>query len=321
MNNFSTMSQPAMENGMLPIKLHHFIGVSVLSFILIGFLPESVFLPLNHATAHLAGLCLTLFGEHPVTVGEFVSLNGFQVLIITECTALYSIILFSSLIFSVPASLKSRLAGLLAGVPFLVAVNSLRIALVTMIGAKYPALFEAAHVYLAQVVMIILVIAASFLWLRLATRSEEINTPFLLRVLAMASIIFLPWLVVNRVYVETLDRLMVGTFALADYRLIIPYGHLLYFQTFNTVLFLAMIFAERRLSPRRKAAWAAAGMILLAAGHLLFRIGNVLLTAFSWQPAFQLTTLLTICGEYLLPILLWLAALGRWRQAPRGFER
>ncbi len=297
-----------MNNGMSPINPVRFIGVCVLSFVLIVWLPESFFAPLNQATAHLAGSCLALFGEHPETGGDLISLHGFRVWIVTECTALYSIILFGAFIFSAPASLKSRLVGLLAGIPFLVTVNTLRIALITMIGAKYPALFEAAHVYLAQVVMIILVIASSFLWLRMATRSEEMNTPFLLRAFSLSSIIFLPWLILNETYVKALDYVTAGIFALAGYRLMIPYGNLVYFQTFNTVLFLALIFAERRLSPRRKAAWAAAGVTILAAGHLLFRVGNVFLTAFSWQPALRMTISLSVIGEYLLPLLLWLAA-------------
>jgi exosortase H (IPTLxxWG-CTERM-specific) len=309
MNNTSAMSLPAMENGMSPIKPIRFIGVCILSFVLIVWLPESVFAPLNHATAYLAGLCLALFGNTGEVAGDLFSLNGFRVLIITECTALYSIILFGGFIFSAPASLKSRLVGLLAGIPFLVTVNTLRIALITMIGARYPALFEAAHVYLAQVVMMILVVASSFIWLRMATRSEEMmNIPFLMRAFAMASIIFLPWLILNETYMKALDYVTAGIFALAGYRLMIPYGNLVYFQTFNTVLFLALIFAERRLSPRRKAAWALVGVTILAAEHLLFRVGNVMLTAFSWQPALRMTMSLSVIGEYLLPLFLWLAA-------------
>jgi exosortase H (IPTLxxWG-CTERM-specific) len=309
-----------MNNGMSPINSVRFIGVCVLSFILIGFLPESFFAPLNHATTSLAGLCLALFGEHPETAGDLISLNGFRVLIITECTVLYSIILFGAFIFSAPASLKSRLVGLLSGVPFLVTVNTFRIALITMIGAKYPAFFEAAHVYLAQVVMIILVVAASLLWLRWSSLSADGNGMFLLRAFAAASFIFPLWLIMNRAYVKSLDLVMTEIFSLTNYRLTIAYKHFVYFQTFNMVIFAALILAEQRIPARRRFAWMVAGAAILAAGHLLFRIGNVLLTAFAWQPAFQLTTLLTLCGEYLLPIFFWLAASGRWRQAPRGFE-
>ena len=118
------------------------------------------------------------FREHPETVGDMISLKGFQVQIITECTALYSIILFGAVIFSAPASLKSRMAGLLAGIPFLVAANTLRIALVTMIGAKYPALFEPVHVYLAQVVMIILVVGVSLVWLEWSYSRREWSRAF-----------------------------------------------------------------------------------------------------------------------------------------------
>ena len=124
----------------------------------------------------------------------------------------------------------------------------------------------------------------------------------------------------NRAYVRSLDFFVLEIFALANYRLTISYEHFIYFQTFNMVIFVALILAEQRISIHSKVTWILVGATILAAGHFLFRIGNVLLSAFAWQPAFQMTAMLTICGEYLLPILLWLTASGRWRQAPRGFE-
>ena len=74
------------------------------------------------------------------------------------------------------------------------------------------------------------------------------------------------------------------------------------------MLFVALMLAEGRLSIRGRIAWVLAGTAILAAGHLMFRVGNVLLTAFSWQPALPITTFLNIFGEYTLPVVLWVAA-------------
>jgi hypothetical protein len=105
------------------------------------------------------------------------------------------------------------------------------------------------------------------------------------------------------------DRLLAALFALAHYRLTVPSHELrVNFQTFNVVLYAALILAERRLSIRQRIVWATAGCAILAFGHLLFRFGNVLLTACAWQPALPLTMFLNIIGEYLLPVLFWITA-------------
>jgi exosortase H (IPTLxxWG-CTERM-specific) len=298
-----------MKSNSSQIRLKYFLGICILSFVLIILSPDSLFAPFNHVTASLAGLCLNLFGRHAEVAGDVVSLNGFRVRIITECTALYCMVLFNSFVMSVPVALLSRLKGLLAGFAFLFTVNTLRIAVVVMVGAVYPGLFEIVHVYLMQVVMLLLVVAAALVWHRLVTRADGSDGPFLLRVAVLATTVFPVWLAVNTTYVQAMDRLVAGIFTIANYRLVINYQHMVYFQTFNIVLFIALILTERRLKWRGKLGWCMAGSLILVIGHLLFRIGNVLLTAFGWEYALKLTVSLSVIGEYLLPVLFWLAAI------------
>lgn len=247
MHNSCAINQPAMKKGISPIKLQRFIGFSLLSFILVGSLPESCFTTLNHVTAHIAGLCLALFGEHPETAGDLISLNGFRVWIVTECTALYGSILFGAFIFSSPASLKSRLVGLLDGIPLLVMVNTLRIALITMTGANSPSLFEAAHVYLGQVVMAIIVIAACLTWLHLIhpQRPPLKTITFFIRFGVFSTLLFLVWFVFNVDYVRlTDDQVVRRLFSFKDVQLEIPYEHMIYYQTFDIVTFIGLVMAD-----------------------------------------------------------------------------
>jgi exosortase H (IPTLxxWG-CTERM-specific) len=297
-----------MKNSLPLISPRRFLGICFLSIVLVNWLPESVLAPLNRATASLSGLFLSLFGRNAEVAGDIIRLDGFRVQIVTECTPIYCVILYGAFLFSVPASRKTRLTGLATGIAFLGSVNVARIAAVTAIGAKSRLLFEIIHVYLGQVVMLLLVVAASFVWYRWATRSVEMKALFILRTLALASVIFLPWLILNETYVKAQDTLTRGIFALAGYRLFIPYGRAIYFQTFNTVLLLGMVFADRSIPVRLKAVWAVSGVTILPAWQLLFRVGNVLLTAFSWQPALPLTISISVIGEYLLPLMLWFAA-------------
>lgn len=309
--HFPREQVPGMERILLPRTILRFIVFSLFSFLVIILLPESFFDPLNRGTASLAGLCIGLFVTGVEVAGDVISFNGFTVRIITECTALNSMALFASFVFARPAPWRERVAGLIAGGAILTVVNLLRIAVVTVVGAEFPSFFEAVHVYLGQVVMVLLVIGLAMLWLRGVSRSGDGPGPFLLRVAVLSSIIFPVWLVSNPGYVRALDRLVTVFFSLFDYRLAIDYQHTVYFQTFNIVLLIALIFAEQKPDLRRKLVWTLAGVAILAMGHLLFRIGNVLLVAFEWKSTLSMTVLLSVVGEYLLPVILWLAVSGR----------
>jgi len=289
-----------MKNISLQFGPLYFLGICILSFVLIIWLPDSLFAPLNRTTAYLAGLCLNLFGRQPVVAGDIIFLSGFRVQIITECTALYCMVLYGSFVMSAPVALLSRLKGLLTGISFLFTVNTLRIAVVVMVGAVYPGLFEIVHVYLMQVVMLLMVVGLAMAWWSWETSS--------LRAFILAALFFPIWLAFNQVYVMEMDRLVTALFAVLDYEIFIPQQHVVNFQTFNIVLLAALLGAEQRLPIRRRIKYALVGGGVLAAGHLLFRIGNVLLTAFDWGPALQLSIAITVCGEYLLPVLFWLWA-------------
>ena len=283
------------------------LGSAVL-FSLCAVLPGHLLAPLNAATARAAAAILALLGGRPELAGTVITLDGFRVDVVTECTSLYGVLLILAFILSVPATLRSRLAGFAAGASLITGFNILRIAAVAGVGAARPELFAFVHVYLGQVVMLLFVVGVSLSWQRWSSGSPEGNAPFLVRAVVAASLLYPLWFLANRSYVEALDRIVRGIFLLAGYRLYFSYGHLAYYQTFNMVLLLALLFAEDQLPRGRRIAWILAGSALLVGGHLLFRSGNVLLSAFGWEPALQWTLTLSIVGEYLLPVLLWRAA-------------
>jgi exosortase H (IPTLxxWG-CTERM-specific) len=302
------MSLPDMKKGISPIKPIRFIGVCIMSFVLIVWLPESVFAPLNQATAHLAGLCLALFGEHPETAGNIISLHGFPVRIITECTALYSMVLFGAFLFSAQASLKARVVGLLFGGSFLTVANIFRIALITMTGAKYPNLFEIFHIYLGQIVMMLLVIGSSLAWLRWSAGSAD-SFRFIISVAVLVSLLFIPWLVVNRLYVAALDSVVRFIFSLFGYAVTTPRPLAVYNHTFAVPLIFSLIMALHDLPFRRRLNYMGAGILIIACWHILFRVSHVLWTAFAINQFESILQFIYILGQYLLPILFWLAAM------------
>ncbi|MBJ6724293.1 exosortase H [Geomesophilobacter sediminis] len=303
-----TMTLPVPEPSAGPTR-HCLTFLLLATFgLLIGSIgPEALWEPVDRWTAAAVGAVLSPW-EPTRVAGTVITVGGFPVQVIRECTSVYGLILFGAYVLSVPASWRHRLAGLLGGAGFLTIANLLRIAAVALVGAYRPSLFTFLHVFLGQVVMILLVVAAALAWRRWALDAAGGDLSFPFRALVSGSYLFAGWYLLNTEYVRLLDRLVAGLFSLAGYRIAFSYQHPAYYQTFNLVLLYSLILADRCITGLRKAGWLVVGTCFLCAGHLLFRVGNVLLSGFDWAPAFQFTQPLSIVGEYLLPVLVWLAA-------------
>lgn len=264
--------------------------------------------PLNRATASLAGAFLELWGYAPLVRGELITLSGFTVRIVGECTSLYATLLLGSFILATPVAWGRRLAGIVAGGALIEVLNLARIALVIRTGAFHPSLFQPVHVFLGQVVMLAMVAGCCLVWKERAEGNPG-GSGFVARCLAWGTLFFIPWLMLNVAYMKILDEAVQRLFALAGYRLVIPYRHTVYYQTFNLVFLGALMLAERRIALPRRLVWLATGAAFLVAGHLLFRIGNVMLSAFGREGGLLATGIVSAIGGYLLPAGVWLVAL------------
>ena len=261
--------------------------------------------PLNRANAYIAGQILASAGFPALVTGDLISVGNFPVQIVTECTSLYAFLLLASFMFASQAPWHEKIVGIIVGGAFLSAVNLLRIAGVTIVGVSRPVLFELVHVYLGQVLMVVLVVGCCLVWGNRNAISKTSCTGFVFRCLIWGVVLAILWLVMNVSYIKILDIVVARLFALAGYRLFIPYQHAVYYQTFNIVLFAALVLADQKVSSRRRWLFGSAGLLALMGMHLLFRICNVMISAFAWHPALPLSSLLSIFGQYLLPILIW----------------
>jgi len=267
--------------------------------------PETVFDPLNRITAIMAGELLGLLGRHASVAGTLVRLDGFSALVVAECSVLNPAILFGSFVLGSDASSRTKAAGILAGIPILNSINVLRIAAVIATGAAAPSLFEAVHVYGGQILMVAVVLWGALLWSRWAEAKGGETVPFLPGVLAWSAALFVPWLLLNRWYVAASDVPLRLLFELAGKPVDLPVEHALYYQTFNSVLFASLVLATGALPFRRRAVALGSGLLLLAVGHQLFRVSNILFTAFGIREAYGASVGINVISGYLLPILLW----------------
>jgi exosortase H (IPTLxxWG-CTERM-specific) len=301
------------ENPSLPPQVWAFALLCALLFALCNLVPDQAFEPLNRLVARLAGLLLAFFGVHASVQGVELTVGGFRVAVITECSGLYLWILFLSFVACVPSSRYSRLVAGVAGSCFLGAANVARIALVSGVAARQPRLFPYLHVYLMQVVMVLLLAVCCLVWLRWSRPSRVAGAPldFLLRFILCGTILFVLWLPVHRRYVEAIDRLVVGLFSLFDIVLVIPELPVIYHHTLSLVLFAALVISTSGTTALRKAGAIAGGALVLAGVHLLFRVSHVLLTAFGKDAILPLHVSIHLINQYLLPVLLWLGVLLR----------
>ncbi len=288
-----------------------FCGTCLVLLSLAVLLPESTWQPLNLHTATMANRLLGMCGMHPVQNGTILGQGGFNVQIISDCTVLYMAILLFSFILSSPAGIYYKFMGLVACIASLHAINIVRIAGVYALGVAYSQFFEITHVYIGQIVMVILVILACLLWLHMLEPdaiSRRGTTTFLIRLMTYTGILFLFWLMLNKDYVRLTDTIVLLLFSLFDYHLRFTYQHVIYAQTFNLVIFSALMLAMRDMPLKKRIKMSACGLVLIVSLHIVFRICNVLmfLRPSGNMTAFRVSQLIFLSGEYLLPVCAWL---------------
>ena len=122
---------------------------------------------LNTTTASILGAVLSLAGMDVIVNGPALSINGFGLEIIDECTAIFSSIVYCSAVLAYPTTLKNKSFGIAFGVPSLYAINILRLSILALVGVYHPDMFEFVHVYLWQASFIIFVVVIFLLWLKL----------------------------------------------------------------------------------------------------------------------------------------------------------
>jgi hypothetical protein len=168
-------------------------------------------------------------------------------------------------------------------------------------------MFDILHVYLGQIAMLILVVAAALVWLRLSVGGPS-PFPYLIRAAVIATAFFVPWVVVNRSYVALLDNMVAAFFAFLYpvSQLLTPRPLAIYNHTFAVPLFLSLVIAGRSAWTVNSFAATVGGVYIIAGWHVLFRISHVVWTALDMPEILPLHQGIYLLGQFLLPFLLWL---------------
>jgi len=166
----STVVEKAIEN-IEAIKYVALFLAFCLAFYLVYYFftvtGSIVLVHLRNLTASIVGTLFSLGGANVVVHGAMVSVNGFGLEIIDECTAVFSSIVYCSAVLAYPATAKNKGLGIAFGVPALYAINIFRLSILALVGISHPDMFEFVHVYLWQASFIIFVVVIFLLWLKL----------------------------------------------------------------------------------------------------------------------------------------------------------
>jgi exosortase H (IPTLxxWG-CTERM-specific) len=135
---------------------------SVVAFTVLYALQDQLVEPFTRGIAWLTYKVMRAFGIPASLDGVVVSVPNFAVLIRNNCNAAYEMGLYTAATLAYPAPALRRTTGILIAVTVLYVVNLIRVLSLLYLGYVLPGFFEAAHVYVWQVLFLVVVAA---LWL------------------------------------------------------------------------------------------------------------------------------------------------------------
>lgn len=124
-------------------------------------------------TAWIDYVALRAFTAEASLEGNLVSLGGFAVRIIEECTGIFEVIIFVAAVLAFPTTWQKKAIGFAMGIPLLYLFNVVRILVLIVVGRYQPEFFEFMHIYFWQATLIIMITSVWLLWIFKVVRDEE----------------------------------------------------------------------------------------------------------------------------------------------------
>ncbi len=137
---------------------------------------QAVVVPWTNIVAQVSASIATLIDPEVIANGAVLSdrRTGFGVVIMAGCNGVEAMIVLFAAMLAFPATLKQRLLGLVAGFVAVQSLNLVRILSLFYIGQWSKPLFDWAHLYGWQVLIMLDVLIVWLLWVRLLSRAPAI---------------------------------------------------------------------------------------------------------------------------------------------------
>jgi exosortase H (IPTLxxWG-CTERM-specific) len=136
---------------------------------------DALVVPWTNTLARLSAWLVTLFDPGVVATGKVLrsSVNGFAVSIEAGCNGVEATIVLLAAMLAFPAPWKNRLIGLAAGVVAVQALNVVRVISLFYLGQWNLAVFEFAHLYVWQALIMLDVLVVWLIWVRTLPRADD----------------------------------------------------------------------------------------------------------------------------------------------------
>jgi exosortase H (IPTLxxWG-CTERM-specific) len=132
-------------------------------------------LPWTNALAQISTAIVTLFDANVVAAGKVMrsTASGFAVSIEAGCNGVEATIVLVAAMLAFPAPWKNKLVGLVAGILAVQGLNVVRVISLFYLGQWNYQLFELAHLYVWQALIMLDVLVVWLIWVRTLPRSAR----------------------------------------------------------------------------------------------------------------------------------------------------
>jgi exosortase H (IPTLxxWG-CTERM-specific) len=134
--------------------------------------------PWTALVAKAATAFMRAFDSGVIALGPTITdaASGFAVTILAGCNGVEAMIVLVAALLAYPAPLRHKLIGLAAGIVAIQALNLVRIVSLFYIGQWNRAVFEWAHLYAWQVLIMLDALVVWLLWLRTLPQAPSAET-------------------------------------------------------------------------------------------------------------------------------------------------
>lgn len=124
-------------------------------------------------TAQISGFFLNVFQLRTSVNGKHLTSPNYSCVIVAECTGIFEMMILLAGIFAYPTSIRKKLLGIVIGCAILYATNIFRIILLVIVGNISYQASELIHLWVWQVINILIVIAVCLFWIEKVVKHER----------------------------------------------------------------------------------------------------------------------------------------------------
>ena len=116
--------------------------------------------------------------------------------VINECTGIFSMSIFASIVLAYNTSFRNKVVGLVVGLPVLFSLAIIRLSLTTLTAVKYPGMLHLIHDCLFQIFLLIFVVGLFVIWHNVIIEKNSYLKKYIVlfgKFVVLVSILFLIW--------------------------------------------------------------------------------------------------------------------------------